>query len=206
MSTSPAFTATFTAFVGSVRLVTGDLATVATAVKTRHDAAVPNDAAMLIFDDDTCRPVELDLRGSLDEVLARLPAPTQETTEVPSEVEPTPRTPGRPKLGVVAREVTLLPRHWEWLGTQPGGASVTLRKLVEAARRASAGEDRLRQKTEAAYRFLVAVAGNEAGFEEASRALWSKDREHFERSITTWPTDVRMHAERLTAELFSVEG
>ena len=129
-------TTTFTAFAGSERLATGDLATVAAAVKTRYDAT-PEGAAILVFDDETCRPVELDLRGSLDEVLARLPAPSAPCEPAPAtEGEPTPRAPGRPKLGVVAREVTLLPRHWEWLGTQPGGASVTLRKLVEAARRA----------------------------------------------------------------------
>lgn len=190
---------TYTAFAGSERLATGDLATVATAVKKRHDSTREG-SAILIFDDEACRPVELDLRGSLDEVLARLPIPA--STVIDSVEEPTPRAPGRPKLGVVAREVTLLPRHWEWLGTQPGGASVTLRKLVEAARRVSAGEDRLRAKREAAYRFLVAVAGNEVGFEEATRALFGGDREHFEHSIATWPADVREHAKKLTAEAF----
>src|SRR5262245_3846770 len=107
------------------------------------------------------------------------------------------RRPGRPKLGVVAREVTLLPRHWEWLGAQPGGASVALRKLVEEARRANGDADRARAARDAAYRFMSVMAGNLAGFEEASRALFADDRRRFVGLVAGWPDDVRDHVVRL---------
>jgi hypothetical protein len=110
---------------------------------------------------------------------------------------PEPRGRGRPKLGVVAREVTLLPRHWEWLGTQPGGASVALRKLVEEARRTSGDRDRSRAARDAAYHFMSAMAGNLPGFEEASRALFADDRRRFAGLIAGWPDDVRDHTVKL---------
>jgi hypothetical protein len=108
-----------------------------------------------------------------------------------------PRRPGRPKLGVVAREVTLLPRHWEWLNGQPGGASVALRKLVEDARRGSASKDRARRMQEAAYRFMSAMAGNLPGFEEATRALFAGEPDRLAEHVRAWPEDVRTHLERL---------
>jgi hypothetical protein len=110
---------------------------------------------------------------------------------------PEPRGRGRPKLGVVAREVTLLPRHWEWLGAQPGGASVALRKLVEEARRASGDRDRSRAARDAAYHFMSVMAGNLPGFEEASRALFANDRRRFVELIAGWPGDVRDHIVKL---------
>jgi hypothetical protein len=109
----------------------------------------------------------------------------------------TPRGPGRPKLGVVAREVTLLPRHWDWLNSQPGGASVTLRKLVEQARRASEGRDRVRQSQDAANRFMSAIAGDLPGFEEATRALFAANTGRFDECVASWPADVRDHARKL---------
>lgn len=142
-------------------------------------------AQVLVFDDATSELIELDLRGSLEDVASRLPA-----AEIP-------RGPGRPKLGVVAREVTLLPRHWEWLAGQPGGASVAIRKLVERARTADAGSDRRRRAQESAYRFLSAMAGNEPGFEEAARALFAGRRNDVEANMTGWPPDVREHAKKL---------
>src|SRR5258708_12420970 len=104
-----------------------------------------------------------------------------------------PRGRGRPKLGVVAREVTLLPRHWEWLGTQPGGASVALRKLVEEARRSSGDRDRSRAARDAAYHFMSTMAGNLPGFEQPSRAFFPDDRPPFVRLIAGWPADIRDH-------------
>lgn len=144
------------------------------------------------------RVIDLDLRGSDAAVLARLPSPAPEETE-----EPATRGPGRPKLGVVAREVTLLPRHWEWLSSQPGGASVALRKLVEEARRQSSQSDRQRQSREAAYRFMSAMAGDEAGFEEASRALFAGREADFMVAQQSWPADIRSHAIRLAAVSFA---
>jgi len=108
-----------------------------------------------------------------------------------------PRGPGRPKLGVIAREVTLLPRHWDWLNGQPGGASVALRKLVEEARRVNEGKDRLRRTQEATYRFMSAMAGNLPDFEEATRALLANNHDHLLEFVQTWPEDIREHLIRL---------
>jgi hypothetical protein len=113
-----------------------------------------------------------------------------------------PRGRGRPKLGVVAREITLLPRHWDWLNAQPGGASVALRKLVEEARHVNRGKDRRREAQESAYRFMSAMAGDEPGFEEASRALFAGNHETFKVAIRAWPADVRGHALHLAASAF----
>ncbi|HZJ02412.1 MAG TPA: DUF2239 family protein, partial [Thermoleophilia bacterium] len=105
--------------------------------------------------------------------------------------------------GVVGREVTLLPRHWEWLNAQPGGASVALRKLVEQARRANEGKDRVRRSQEGAFRFMSAMAGNEPGFEEATRALFAGDRQRFEHHSESWSVDLRDYARALAADAFA---
>ena len=181
----------FTAFEGQRRLISGSLAEVALAVKRAARAA-----PILIFSDATGRALDLDLRGSDDEIVARLPKPAAEPSELnAAAVEP--RGRGRPKLGVVAREVTLLPRHWEWLNDQPGGASVALRKLVDEARRASGNRDRLRAARDAAYHFMSTMAGNLAHFEEASRALFADDRRRFADLIAGWPADIRDHIVKL---------
>jgi hypothetical protein len=180
---------TFTAFDGPGRLAAGPLREVALAVKRAGETA----EAVMIFSDRTGRPVDLDLRGSDAEILARLPI--QAAAELPQETPASePRGRGRPKLGVVAREVTLLPRHWDWLNAQPGGASVALRKLVDEARRASGDKDRARAAREAAYHFMSTMAGNLANFEEASRALFADDRRRFGELIAHWPADIRDHA------------
>jgi hypothetical protein len=150
----------------------------------------------LIFDDETGEQVEVDVRGTDDEVRQRLAPPGQEDA---------PRGPGRPKLGVVAREVTLLPRHWEWLNSQPGGASVALRKLVEEARRANAGRDRVRRSQEATYRFMSALAGNLPGFEEAARALFARNPARFAEQIRDWPEDVQKFLTHLGEECLRPE-
>ena len=180
---------TCTAFEGSRRIASGDVSHVALKVKEAVDRGGPD--AVLVFDDDTSQLVELDLRGTADDVMTRLRAG-----------EDTAPRRGRPRLGVVAREVTLLPRHWEWLAGQPGGASVALRKLVEQASRANQSADRIRTVRESAYRFLSAMGGNEPGFEEAARALFGGNRERFERETAGWPPDVRDHARKLAAASF----
>jgi hypothetical protein len=179
---------TFTAFEGQQVLVSGPLPEVALVVKRAERRAA---GPIAIFSDATGRAIDLDLRGSDDEIVARLP-----DTASPVALEETSREPrgrGRPKLGVVAREVTLLPRHWEWLATQPGGASVALRKLVEAARRANGDKDRIRAAREAAYHFMSAMAGNLPHFEDASRALFADDHRQFAALIAAWPDDIRDH-------------
>jgi hypothetical protein len=189
----------FTAFEGQNRLAAGPLAEVALAVKKIADRA---SATILIFDDATGRPIDLDLRGSDADIVARLPQPA-DATEPPNPAAP--RGRGRPKLGVVAREVTLLPRHWDWLAAQPGGASVALRKLVEEARRARGDADRHRLARDAAYHFMSAMAGNLPNFEEASRALFAGDRRRFAELIAAWPHDIRDHIVKLASIAFSSE-
>jgi hypothetical protein len=165
-----------TAFEDSRQLAAGTLEEVAAAVQAARRRR--NHGSLLIFDDSTAEEMH--------------PGAPPEPA----------RGPGRPRLGVVAREVTLLPRHWDWLNEQPGGASVALRKLVDQARRASAGPDRRRRAREAVHRFISTLAGDEAGFEEAIRALFAGDRKRFEVNMKSWPADVRSYALRLAREAF----
>lgn len=186
-----------TAFAGYQRIAAGQLSDVALEVKRAMQSR--DVGLVLIYDDDTGRQVEVDLRGSDDDIVARLPLATA-PTEPDNEPAAGPRGRGRPRLGVVSREVTLLPRHWDWLSLQPGGASVALRKLVEEARLANQEQDRQRRKQEAAYRFLSSMAGDMLGFEDAARALFAQDREQFERCVTGWPQDVSDYAMWLAFE------
>ena len=172
---------THTAFAEMARIASGPLSEIALLVKHSDPAA----AQPLVFDDHSGRVVDLDLRGTDAEIVTRY---QPKATPIPI------RKRGRPKLGVVAREVTLLPRHWDWLSQQPGGASRALRRLVDEARRADAGTTDARQAQEAAYRFMSALAGNLPGFEEASRALFSGNLPAFEAHIANWPDDVRTYA------------
>lgn len=181
-------TETYTAFAGQRRLAAGPLAEIALAVKRAEGGA----AAILIYADDTGKAIDLDTRGSETEVAARY-AVTAEPQEV--------RGRGRPKLGVVAREVTLLPRHWEWLGAQQGGASVALRKLIDDARKREDGwaeaKRAQRRAQDAAYHFMSAMAGDLPNFEAAIRALYAGDRPTLESQIAGWPADIRTHALKL---------
>jgi uncharacterized protein len=191
-----------TAFLGSRQIAAGTLEHVALAVKAAlgEDPRIP----AFVFDDASGRQIDLDLRGTDDDVVQRLalhPFARRGTTK-----EPAPRGPGRPKLGVIAREITLLPRHWEWLSLQPGGASVALRKLIDEARRSHGSRDRMRQAQEAAYHFMSAMVGNEPGYEEAARALFAKDRARFDALITKWPTDVSAYVARLADAAFPPAG
>ncbi|MEP9348232.1 DUF2239 family protein [Xanthobacter sp. KR7-225] len=200
-----------TAFEGHRLLLSGPLVEVALAVKTAAEAGSPN--AILVFDDTTGRVVDLDLRGGTAEIIERLSRPPQTfvgrhrpPANEPAEpakddaakVEGTEvRGRGRPKLGVVSREVTLLPKQWEWLATQPGGASAVLRRLVDDARRNGGERQARRAAQEAAYHFMQAIAGDLPGYEEATRALFANDRSRLEHRIADWPHDIRAHALRL---------
>lgn len=183
MSNHPApMPVTLTAFEGTTRIGAGDR--LAAALAAHAAMARGGSGAILVFDDATGEQVEFDLRGTVDDVAARLaPLPA-----------PEPRGPGRPKLGVVAREVTLLPRHWDWLSRQSGGASVALRRLVETARLASEDGEAGARARDAAYRFATAIAGNQPDFEEAMRALFARDGRAFETSIAHWAPDLADHA------------
>ncbi|MCB2203794.1 DUF2239 family protein [bacterium] len=182
------------------------------------------DASIMILDEADARIVEIDFRGDIEDVLARLEERAAEANmqklhnggeenmqkvhntgaeNMQKVHQTTQRGPGRPKLGVVSREVTLLPRHWEWLSSQPGGASVTLRKLVEAARKDNSGRDRMRRAQDITYRFMNALGGDLSGYEEALRALYADDRERFAEYIADWPADIREHSLRFSAAAFS---
>ncbi len=196
---NPGFDA-YIAFEGDRCIASGDLREIARAAKETLDRR--KDASVLVFDGTTSSPIEIDFRGSIDDVLARLPDVAAAPAAGEGAAPPVPRGPGRPKLGVVAREITLLPRHWEWLAQQSGGASVALRKLVDEARRANKDKDRVRQAQEAAYRFIAAMAENKPHYEEVARALFAGDAGQFEAWTATWPADVRDHARRLAAAAF----
>ncbi|MBU1359352.1 MAG: DUF2239 family protein [Gammaproteobacteria bacterium] len=174
---------TVTAFSGFERIASGTPDEVMALLRQRADAP-----ATFIFSDQTGERLEIDMRdGSLSEGRALAPA-VQGHKQV-----------GRPKLGVVSREVTLLPRQWDWLSRQPGGASVALRRLVDDARRVNAGRDAQRAAREATYRFMTAIAGDLPGFEEATRALFAIDRPRFDSLVSEWPVDLREHLHRLAA-------
>jgi uncharacterized protein len=197
---------TCVAFAGQDCIASGRLEHVASQAKQLIDA--DQTATIIILDAFSSRPIEVDFRGTPEEVVSRLtatsggvPAADAAAVEIPAEPGAA-RAPGRPKLGVVAREVTLLPRHWDWLNEQPGGASVTLRKLVEDARRSTQGEVQKRRDQESCYRFMNMMAGNEPGYEEALRALYAGDRQRFEALTECWPPDIRDHSRRLAGPTF----
>lgn len=197
-------TPSYTSFNGHQRIASGSLTVNALAVK--HALASDLPSARLTFCDQTGQVVDIDIRGSDAELCARLPPEGcqlqgNESALIDSGESAEPRGRGRPKLGVVAREVTLLPRHWDWLAAQPGGASVTLRKLVDEARRTNVDRDRQRRASEAAYHFMSVMAGDMAGFEDASRALFANDAARFRQLTEAWPADVRDYVRSLAYPL-----
>lgn len=185
-----------TAFSGHHRIASGELRHVALKAKQVFDNGTSE--PILVFEDATGKLVELPLElpaADLLRILNGKPADAARTTPA--------RGPGRPRLGVVAREVTLLPRHWDWLAAQPGGASVALRRLVEDARRMTGASDRRRIAQEATYRFLHALAGNLPDYEDVTRALFAGNISRFEEALSPWPEDVREHASLLAADAFA---
>ncbi|KWT73909.1 MULTISPECIES: DUF2239 family protein [unclassified Variovorax] len=174
---------TLTAFAGFERVAGGSRAEVIARLRL-HAETEP----VFVFDDATGERLDLDLRED-----------TSAASEGPAAEEQATRGVGRPKLGVVAREVTLLPRHWDWLSRQPGGASVALRRLIDEARRVNANRDAQRASREAAYRFMSAIGGDLPGFEEAARALFAGEGTRFTELVAAWPGDVRTYLQRLAA-------
>lgn len=190
---------TYTAFAGVRRIARGPLEETVLRAKAALDAG--ESTPILIFEDGTGAQLDFDWRGTPDDVRSRLA--THPHFAAPAQAPASERTgPGRPRLGVVSREVSLLPRHWSWLGEQPGGASATLRRLVDDARKRDSGREDRRRVREAASRFLWAVAGDLPGFEEATRALFAGDDGRLSHSVADWPADVRTHL----AELLATSG
>jgi hypothetical protein len=183
----------FTAFDGDRLLSSGIASTVALAIKSALQA--DGGKTILTFDDETGQQTDFDLRGSNQEIVARLAVPAVSPADL--------KRPGRPKLGVVAREVTLLPRHWEWLIEQPGGASVTLRKLVDAARASSDDLVAIRRAQQASDRVMSAMLGNQPNYEEAARALYASNRKLFVELTEQWPNDLRDYVRRIALPAFS---
>lgn len=182
-------THSYTAFLAGRLLASGPLHAVALPVRRAMERP---GAQPLVFSDVTGNQVDLDLRGSEEEVARRY----QPARGAPP-IEAAPRTRGRPRMGVVPREVTLLPEHWQWLAAQPGGASVVLRKLVHHAMRAGTERERVRRAQERSYRVMVALAGDRPGFEEAARSLFAGDLDRLREHAQRWPQDVREHVLRL---------
>lgn len=208
----PALPPTAVAFEGDRLIALGDIADVARQAKLVVDGWNGGDrgpsGAVLVFDAETSVGVDLDLRGSLDDVakvVASRMVPVAETNVLAPAESEAPRRPGRPRLGVIAREVTLLPRHWDWLSDQPGGASAALRRLVDGARRGEPKRGHRRQAQEAVHRFMSAMAGNEAGYEEALRALYTGNADRFATETEGWPPDIRTHTRTLARRAFDPE-
>ena len=181
---------TYTAFAGARRVATGALRDVLPILKQRFDD--DRSELVLVFEIETGRQVDFDLRGSLDEVLERAGQADR-------------RSPGRPKLGVMSREVSLLPRHWEWLEQQPSGISGALRRLVEQAIKDQPGRERARRLRAASSRVLSSIAGDRPNYEEASRALFEGDTARFEALVRRWPKDIRDYAVHQAREAAAAE-
>lgn len=187
---------TYTAFAGQKQIAAGGLDEVA--LKVKKKIKTDTTASVLVFSDLTGKRIDLDLSGSDTEIIERLRvflAPKESTAPASG--------PGRPKLGVVAREVSLLPRHWEWLATQPGGASGTLRRLVEEAKKSSGTKERVKLSQERAYQFMSSLAGNLPQYEEALRALFAKDKRKFTSLVRDWPGDIQSYAKDLAEEAWN---
>lgn len=188
---------TYTAFEGHKQFAHGPLDEVV--LKVKHKLKSAPETSVLVFSDETGKQMDFDLSGSDKDVLSRLKVyfssgdKTSETAFA---------APGRPKLGVVSREVSLLPRHWEWLSTQSGGASATIRRLIEEARKQPSGKEVIKQAQERTYKFLQSLAGDLPGYEEALRALFSKNKKEFDARIENWPRDIKKYAGKLAQPVF----
>ncbi|GAB1256888.1 DUF2239 family protein [Aurantivibrio plasticivorans] len=188
------------AFLNDHCLASGRLLDVAQRVKSLlGDDAI----TATIIENQTSEVIEVDFRGSIDHLAEQFAFAKKPDTP---QAMPTKGKRGRPKLGVVAKEVTLLPKHWEWLQKQPGGASATLRKLVMSAQRSTEQEDTQRAAQTAAYKFMTIFASSQSEYEEALRALYAGDSEQFERLIEAWPSDIKHHIREIMPHAFSIES
>lgn len=192
----------YTAFHGHELLATGKMVDVALAAKAWQEKHPK--ARVMVFDDHNGHQIEFDFRGSEEKFLTRLKEMTgTDATTSSTEIDPRVKTgPGRPKLGVVSREIGLLPRHWEWLGQQPEGASAALRKLVEEARKKYAARDEIRRVQDSVQRFMTAMAGDLPNYEEVLRAFYAKDRAKYSKLMAAWPKALRDHALKIAKPIF----
>jgi len=180
---------TLSVFNGYQRIYQGDLQGLIQQINTKNA-----NTTFLIFNDSTGKILDINFNGSADQIY-------QSVILTYPELELKPKTRGRPKLGVVAKEITLLPRHWEWLAEQRGGASATLRRLIDQARKATLAESQQRKMHERTYQFLNAIAGNLPNYEECLRALFANDLVTFKKYLTEWPKDIQAYAEQLITQI-----
>jgi hypothetical protein len=188
---------TYTAFEGTTRLFRGTIEQVVLQIKERLGRA--ENSSVLIFSDNTGKTMDFNFQGKVKDVLKRLEIYVSKQNCGPV------AGPGRPKLGVISREVSLLPRHWEWLANQSGGASATIRKLIEDAKKRSSAHTSIKHVQERVYRFMSVIAGDMTGYEEALRALYKADRKNFLLHMRDWPTDVRTHVVEMAKPIFEAE-
>lgn len=182
------------AFSGDIKISSGPILKVAEATK-KHLIKKPN-SDIQIFDHDTGQFLEVDFRGSLSQVVERMKKSfIIETEKI--------RGPGRPKLGVVSKEITLLPKHWDWLNLQANGASGSIRKLIDEAMKRNVAKDELKRSQNSVYKFMTIMAGNYPLYEEALRAFYANDNAKFKYIITNWPKDVRDHLLKMTDQIWS---
>jgi hypothetical protein len=200
----------FIAFEGETLIADGNQLEVALRLKKQGAEPALRRGEVLIFAGADGRQIDLHLSGSESDIERRYGGATESAAPIvgiggkAAAAGAEKKTRGRPKLGVIGREVTLLPRHWAWLDTQRGGASATLRRLVDAERKASVDSDYRRASQDRANRFMSAMAGDLKGFEEATRALYAGNREGFESASASWAHDIRHIAVSMAADAFSV--
>ncbi len=180
----------YLAFAGAKLVAEGEVSEVLPTIKLRFDRS-PSDT-VFVFDVTTGRQTDFDLRGTLEDALARVHVGEH-------------RGPGRPRLGVKSREVALLPRHWAWLEEQPSGISAAMRRLVEDAMKKAPGPERARRIRAALSNVLTALAGDRPHYEEATRALFKNDVERFEQLVARWPGDLRDYAVRQARAAYEAE-
>ncbi|WP_340030470.1 DUF2239 family protein [Paenibacillus sp. FSL K6-1122] len=202
MQVSPNNSISCTAFVERDCFAKGTLQHVVITVKENLEDS--KFVQLLIFNDLTGKPLDIDFRGNTAEVLERLNSQAGHIPDTKEHEQPARRV-GRPKLGVVSGEVTLLPGHWDWLKAQPGGASVTLRRLIDEARRSGENESKVRTAQEASYHFMTAMAGDFPQYEEVLRALYAGNKDHFYGLIDDWTTDIRDYIKTLAKCAFIQE-
>ncbi|MES2802482.1 MAG: DUF2239 family protein [Bdellovibrionota bacterium] len=184
----------YTVFAGFKIISQGNIEEVA--IATKKYLKKEDDVRLLIFSDLSGKQMDLDLSGADKDVIDRL------SVYKAAEASVSVSGPGRPKIGVKPREVSLLPLHWEWLSTQSGGASATIRRLVDEKMKAPTPKDKIKQTQESVYTFLNSIAGDLTNFEDAIRFLYRQDEAKFKDAIADWPKDLKKHTLTLSRGVF----
>lgn len=177
---------TYTAFVGNTRLITDSLLNVALAIKNQQHDSAP----ILIFEDQTGKQIDVNITGSESDIQQRY-----------AELE-TVKKVGRPKLGVISREITLQQKHWDWLDLQNSSASAVIRKLIDQELNNAQSESNIMMTKQTTDRFMSAMLGNMPNYEEATRALYQGNKEGFLELIQDYPNDLKEYLNLRTVNIF----